>query len=647
MPLAPGIVLAGRYRLLARLGEGGMGSVYKVEDTTRPGRYLALKELLDDVSLSPEERAAAVKRFDDEIALLRRLRHPRIPSFEGHFLERGQHYFLMALIPGVTLEDLQVQTRSPLPEYDVLSWMCDVCDVLSYLHAQHPPIIVRDLKPGNIMVTPAGDVFLIDFGIARTYKKGQQSNTENLGTAIYASPEHHGHGQTDARSDIYSLGATMYHLLTNAEPAPMDTPRPGSIRRLAPAVSQATERLIIRAMDLNPARRFPDAEAMRKAMRQAMQALPSSARLSAIRAAISAASPTLSAPVLAAPGASATPVAPAASAQSAAAQPAPQPASQPVPQSSSARAALAAGIVCPRCGLVNRPSAKFCANDGAPLRPGLVPSVRGSRAARPAAKPAAAPITRIVPTSTAELHAQRATESFGAGRFQQAVRQAEEAITQGRGTYDLYLLLGRARRSLNRPLEAAQAFEQAARLHPSAEALALAGESWRLAGDLSAAQIALTKARVLDPRNADVPCQLGLLCLQQGMLSQAEGDLTAALALRPDWVPALIGMGQVHEARKQWPEAIASFRQAVAAAPDDDAAHLELGRALLATQKLTEAVRELEQATRLAPRSAEALTALGAALAATGKRGQARDALRKALLIDPSSSEARDMLNHM
>ena len=101
--------------------------------------------------------------------------------------------------------------------------------MLSYLHAQHPPIIVRDLKPGNIMVTPEGDVFLIDFGIARTYKAGKQSNTENLGTAIYASPEHHGHGQTDARSDIYSLGATMYHLLTNVEPAPMETPRPGIV----------------------------------------------------------------------------------------------------------------------------------------------------------------------------------------------------------------------------------------------------------------------------------------------------------------------------------------------------------------------------------------------------------------------------------
>ena len=631
MPLAPGIVLAGRYRLLARLGEGGMGSVYKVEDTTRPGRYLALKELLDDATLPPDERAAAIKRFDDEIALLRRLRHPRIPSFEGHFLERGQHYFLMALIPGVTLEDLQAQTRGKLPEYDVLSWMCDVCDVLSYLHAQHPPIIVRDLKPGNIMVTPDGDVFLIDFGIARTYKAGQQSNTENLGTAIYASPEHHGHGQTDARSDIYSLGATMYHLLTNAEPAPMDTPRPGAIRRLAPAVSAATEQIIIRAMDLDPARRFPNAEAMRQAMRQGMLALPPSARVSATRVAISAAAPALSSPVIAAPVAQ-----PAQSVSRPVPQPAPRSTSQPA-------RAVVAGPICPRCGFVNRPNAKFCAHDGAPLRPGLVPSVRGSRGG----KPAAAPVTRIVPASTAELHAQRATESFGAGRFQQAVKQAEEAIGQGRGTYDLYMLLGRARRSLNRPMEAARAFEQAVKQHPTAEALALEGESWRLAGDLSAAQIALTRARALDPRNADIPCQLGLICLQQGMFSQAEGELSAALALRPDWVPALIGMGQLHEARKQWAEAIASFRRATAVAPDDAGAHLELGRVLLATQKLTEAVRELEQATRLAPRSAEALTALGAALSATGKRSQARDALRKALLVDPSSREAREMLDHM
>jgi serine/threonine protein kinase/tetratricopeptide (TPR) repeat protein len=622
-------MLAGRYRLLARLGEGGMGSVYKVEDTTRPGKFLALKELLDDATLPPDERIAAVKRFDDEIALLRRLHHPRIPSFEGHFLDRGQHYFLMALIPGITLEDLQTQTRGPLSEYDVLSWMCDVCDVLSYLHAQHPPIIVRDLKPGNIMVTPANDVFLIDFGIARTYKAGKQSNTENLGTAIYASPEHHGHGQTDARSDIYSLGATMYHLLTNVEPAPMETPRPGSLRRFAPKVSEATERLIIHAMELDPARRFASADAMRQAMRQAIQSLPSSARVSQTR---------ISSPVAAPPAFSLT----------ASAIPAARPAVVPQTSAASARAsasanqsaAHAAGLICPRCGFVNRSSAKFCALDGAPLRPGAVPRVRAGKAA-------AAPVTRIVPASTAELHAQRATESFSAGRYQQASRQAEEAITQGRGTYDLYMLLGRARRSLNRPLEAAHAFGQAARLQPSAEALTLEGISWREVGDLAAAQIALTKARVLDPRNADIPCQLGLICLQQGLFSQAEGELAAALEVHPDWPPALIGMGLVHEARKQWPEAIASFRRAVAAAPDDPAAHLELGRALLATHKPADAARELERATRLAPQSSEVLTALGAALSATGKRNQARDALRKALLVDPANREARELLDHM
>ncbi|MGE5334421.1 MAG: protein kinase domain-containing protein [Nitrososphaerota archaeon] len=640
MPLASGTMLAGRYRLLARLGEGGMGSVYKVEDVTRPGRYLALKELLDDVTLPLEERAAAVKRFDDEIALLRRLQHPRIPSFEGHFLDRGQHYFLMALIPGVTLEDLQAQIHGSLPEYDVLSWMCDVCDVLSYLHAQHPPIIVRDLKPGNIMVTPEGDVFLIDFGIARTYKAGKQGNTENLGTAIYASPEHHGHGQTDARSDIYSLGATMYHLLTNVEPTPLETPRPGSLRLHAPTLSEATERLIIQAMELNPARRFPDAETMRQALRQAILALPPGARVSTIRAP----QPTLSATAPSAPVASASPVAsaPVATAPARAAA-SPQPQSPAGSARGSARpVARPAGTICPRCGFVNRPGARFCAHDGTPLQPG---SGAGPRPR--ARKPAAAPVTQIVPASTAELHAQRATESFSAGRFQQAARQAEEAIAQGRGTHDLYLLLGRARRSLNRPLEAARAFEQAARLHPTAEALMLEGISWREADDLAAAQIALTKARVLDPRNADIPTQLGLTCLQQGLFSQAEGELAAALELQPDWVPALIGMGQLHEARKQWPEAIAVFRRAVALGPDDSSARLELGRALLATHKPAEAARELEQAARLAPQSAETLTALGAALSATGKRNKARDALRKALIVDPTYREARDLLDHM
>ncbi|HEY7779599.1 MAG TPA: FKBP-type peptidyl-prolyl cis-trans isomerase, partial [Ktedonobacterales bacterium] len=158
-----------------------------------------------------------------------------------------------------------------------------VCDVLGYLHARRPPIILRDLKPANIMVTPEDEVRVIDFGIARTYKLGQTTNTENFGTIIYASPEHLGRtGQTDARSDLYSLGATLYHVLTNHEPRPMTTPAPGSLRQLNPALSEAAERVVVRAMQLDPARRYQSAAEMAAALRAALATAPAS-RQSAAR----------------------------------------------------------------------------------------------------------------------------------------------------------------------------------------------------------------------------------------------------------------------------------------------------------------------------------------------------------------------------
>src|SRR5262249_55081869 len=163
--------------------------------------------------------------------------------------------------------------HGPLPERDVLRWMLGVCDVLAYLHNQRPPIIVRDLKPANIMVTPQGDVRLIDFGIARTYKPGKVGNTENLGTMTYASPEHLGQAQTDARSDIYSLGATIFHLLTNHEPTPMETPAPGSLRRYMPTLDAATEALVLRAMELDPERRFQSAGELRDALARCLALL--------------------------------------------------------------------------------------------------------------------------------------------------------------------------------------------------------------------------------------------------------------------------------------------------------------------------------------------------------------------------------------
>ena len=603
MTLASGTVLANRYRVLARLGEGGMGSVYQVEDLKRPGVVYALKALLDDTNTSPEDMAWAAKRFDEEITLLSRLSHPRIPAFVDRFTEGGRRYFVMEYIPGMTLEQRQEQTHAPLPERDVLTWMIGVCDVLAYLHSQRPPIIVRDLKPGNIMVTPSGDVRLIDFGIARTYKAGKASNTENLGTMTYASPEHLGQTQTDARSDIYSLGATIYHLLTNTEPVPLETPAPGQLRKYQPGLSEATERVVIRAMKLNAAERFQTAVEFREALRACLDALPAPVGTATSSGAISPASRT------------AVPARP-------------------------ASAAPSGGVICPRCGYFNRPGARFCANDGVPL----VPSAKRPPA-KPNARPQAAPPTRIVPTATtADLYARKATEAFGAGKYLQAVQQSEAAITQGRATYDVYLLLGRAQRQLGRAGEAAQAFAEAGRLRPSAEAAYQEGMAWREAGEALQAQLAFSRARQLDPRNAEIPYQLGLICLEMGQLAQAEGELRDALTLRPDDGPTLVALGKVEIARQRLDEAVEYLRRAIALEPRESVGHLELGRALMGMGRLPEATRELEQAAKLAPESAEAQTALGMAYHAGGRRSQARTALKKAIALNPRDAEAQQLL---
>ncbi|HEY7092292.1 MAG TPA: protein kinase [Ktedonobacterales bacterium] len=603
MTLASGTVLANRYRVLARLGEGGMGSVYQVEDLKRPSVVYALKALLDDTNTSPEDMAWAAKRFDEEITLLSRLSHPRIPAFVDRFTEGGRRYFVMEYIPGMTLEQRQEHAHAPLPERDVLGWMVGVCDVLAYLHSQRPPIIVRDLKPGNIMVTPSSDVRLIDFGIARTYKAGKASNTENLGTMTYASPEHLGQTQTDARSDIYSLGATIYHLLTNAEPVPLETPAPGQVRKYQPGLSEATERVVIRAMKLNAAERFQTAVEFREALRACLDALPAPVGVATSSGTVS---PT---PRTAVP-----------------AHPAPS-----------------GGVICPRCGFFNRSGARFCANDGVPL----VPSAKRPPA-KPASRPQAAPATRIVPTATtADLYARKATEAFGAGKYLQAVQQSEAAITQGRATYDVYLLLGRAQRQLGRAGEAAQAFAEAGRLRPSAEAAYQEGMAWREAGEALQAQLAFSRARQLDSRNAEIPYQLGLICLGMGQLAQAEGELRDALTLRPDDGATLVALGKVEIARQRLDEAVEYLRRAVALEPREAAGHLELGRALMGMGRLPQATKELEQAAKLAPESAEAQTALGMAYHAGGRRSQARTALKKAVALNPRDAEAQQLLKQM
>lgn len=219
--LAPRSMLQGRYLIVGLAGQGGMGAVYQAIDTKHtPQRQVAIKELSQSKLKTKEEVERARKRFRGEAAMLRSLDHPCLPRVYASFEEDGRSYLVMEFIAGQTLKErLRAVVPHPLPTDEVLGYAYQLCNVLDYLHRQYPPIVFRDLKPENIMVKPDGQIVLIDFGIARFFKPGKLYDTEGFMTYAYASPEQRDGKQTDARSDLYSLGATLHHCLTGNIPS--------------------------------------------------------------------------------------------------------------------------------------------------------------------------------------------------------------------------------------------------------------------------------------------------------------------------------------------------------------------------------------------------------------------------------------------
>ncbi|TME12991.1 MAG: serine/threonine protein kinase [Chloroflexi bacterium] len=221
--LASGTILStGRYKIEKSVAAGGMGAVYRAIDT-RFNRPCAVKEMLDEFQ-SDNERTQAVEWFGREATLLLDLNHPCIPRVRDFFVEGGKHYLVMDFIEGKTLGEVLekegnvvgVNGTRGVPEARARSWAQQLCSVLSYLHRQTPPIIFRDLKPSNIMVTDNNEVKLIDFGIARTFQTQRQSTI--IMTIGYAPPEQL-HGMPEPRSDIYALGATLHRILTHHDAA--------------------------------------------------------------------------------------------------------------------------------------------------------------------------------------------------------------------------------------------------------------------------------------------------------------------------------------------------------------------------------------------------------------------------------------------
>lgn len=277
-PLKTGEVLRSRYKIRRTIGHGGMGSIYLADDLRLEGRQCALKEVEHDRTMPTDALRQTRDQFQREANVLARLDHPNLPKVSDFFSIGGRDYLVMDFIPGKDLRTIMMdakQAGSFLPERDVLGWANQLSDALIYLHGQDPPILHRDIKPSNLKLTPSGLLKLVDFGLVKILVSEELTITilQGRGTALYTPLEQYGGdtGHTDARSDIYALGATLYHLLTNQAPIEarerfLSPDTLVSPRQINPEISLRTERAILWAMNLHPDDRPQDVETFRKSL---------------------------------------------------------------------------------------------------------------------------------------------------------------------------------------------------------------------------------------------------------------------------------------------------------------------------------------------------------------------------------------------
>ncbi len=276
--LTPETVLQGRYRIVRQLGQGGMGAVYEAIDQ-RLDTTVALKE-----TLFADERLR--KQFEREARLLARLHHPALPRVSDHFSEDDGQFLVMQFIPGDDLSEMMTRKRGPFPANQVLTWADQLLDALDYLHTQDPQIVHRDIKPQNLKLTSRGQIILLDFGLA----KGQAGEISRVTTSAsifgytpnYAPLEQIQGLGTDSRSDLYSLAATLYHLMTGVKPpdaltraAALVNGQPDPLLKASEANSEISpdlDEVLAKAMAQNREQRYATAADMRRALHEAEQA---------------------------------------------------------------------------------------------------------------------------------------------------------------------------------------------------------------------------------------------------------------------------------------------------------------------------------------------------------------------------------------
>jgi serine/threonine-protein kinase len=281
-----GTILQGeksQYRIIEEVARGGMGAIYRAEDIQND-RYVAVKEACLDPLACEGKRDQIRERLLHEMEVLKPCDHPNIPHIFDQFPSHNNEYLVMEFIEGNTVMQIQQRTlrqKRRLEESLVLGWMIQVLAALDYLHTRPKPIIHRDIKPENLILTPDGRVMLVDFGLMKQVERqlGESGPlVQAVGTIEYAPPEQYAESgaRTDARTDVYSLGATVYYLLAGRLPPrsvdrmmPMSisvTKKLPSLREQNQTVSARTEQVIAKALEIDPDERFQSAAEMRQAL---------------------------------------------------------------------------------------------------------------------------------------------------------------------------------------------------------------------------------------------------------------------------------------------------------------------------------------------------------------------------------------------
>ncbi len=268
--LPPHTVLQGRYEILGVQGVGGMGAVYRARDLrfAAVNKIVAVKEMINTAP-DPRLRRISIQNFEREANILASVSHPAIPKIFDYFSEGNRSYLVMEFIEGQNLEQVLEERKQPFPPEQVVEWGLQICDVLAALHNHQPPVIFRDMKPGNLILRPDGRLMLIDFGIAKVFEHGQRGTM--IGTEGYSPPEQY-RGIAEPRGDIYALGATLHHMLTGRDPRlePPFTFHERPIHLFNPGVPKELEAVIMKALSYDVQDRYSSAVEFAAALSKAL-----------------------------------------------------------------------------------------------------------------------------------------------------------------------------------------------------------------------------------------------------------------------------------------------------------------------------------------------------------------------------------------